>query len=615
MSLNLSNKNLGDNTYVLRRIMSPEKYKFVNLSSNNLLTIPKDLLRFTNIIKLDISRNDLKNIQEVSTILAQFPSLRMLNIDLYSQEEAGIILKHLPNLTQLNGETTFDENEFEDEGNDAEGGNDNNQSEDDEETSLFSEKEVFTNICAQIKEMRGCRPDFDRDFQKKLKIEIENINEKIDLPDYLYKMNIAKSKIEIFNFLRDEMFNILIKGKDDNEQKSALCIAEKIIKAKIEKNQHILYEIISQLHFERNSIKNNNDMLLEEERKPFSLDQNPIPQKKEKKEKTDNNTTSNNNNSTNNIINNTPTLSISKKVLLSTLKEIYNYHKETNKNNFQNRIPEKNFKFSIESFLVKKYGVKSIVDNYLNQIYISIEKFSNEESEINLFKKILTNKIDENSYETYNELKEICESVLLNYIKEMNPYAPVNEIEKKISQKKRNFISEDEWRHILSIIFSNDYNVIFSQIIEFINIKNENDERYIEANSNLYLESRMTREEKRNYNFKMDQKIRYDDFIRILLDFQIKLREKYLSKYSNAFNEIDTDGDGVINENEFRNILGQFDIDIKGEDVDKLLDMIDPFEFGDVSFNKSVKAMSELVIGGKGGMSALDTVITSKPKN
>ena len=240
MSLNLSNKNLGNNTYVLRRIMSPEKYKFVNLSSNNLSTIPKDLLRFTNIIKLDISRNDLKNIQEVSTILAQFPSLRMLNIDLYSQEEAGIILKHLPNLTQLNGETTFDENEFEDEGNDAEGGNDNNQSEDDEETSLFSEKEVFTNICAQIKEMRGCRPDFDRDFQKKLKIEIENINEKIDLPDYLYKMNIAKSKIEIFNFLRDEMFNILIKGKDDNEQKSALCIAEKIIKAKIEKNQHIL---------------------------------------------------------------------------------------------------------------------------------------------------------------------------------------------------------------------------------------------------------------------------------------------------------------------------------------------------------------------------------------
>lgn len=609
MSLNLANKSLGDNTYVLRRIMSPEKYKFVNLSSNNLSTIPKDLLLFTNIIKLDVSRNDLKNIQEVSTILAQLPSLRMLNIDLYSQAEAEIILKHLPNLTQLNGETTFDENDIEEGENEDGGGNDNNQSEDDEETSLFSEKEIFTNICEQIKKMRGCRPDFDREFQKKLKTEIENINEKIDLPDHLYKMNIAKSKIEIFNFLRDEMFNILIKGKDDNEQKNALCIAEKIIKAKIEKNQHILYEIISQLHFERNSIKNNEDMIPEKER-------NPIQSKKEKKEKTDNtiNTTTNNN-SASNIINNTPTLSISKKVLLSTLKEIYNYHKETNKNNFQNRIPEKNFKYSIESFLMKKYGVKSIVDNYLNQIYISIEKFSTEESEINLFKKILTNKIDENSYETYNELKEICESVLMNYIKEMNPYAPINEIEKKFSEKKRNFISSNEWRHILSIIFSNDYNVIFSQIIEFINIKNQNDERYIETNSNLYFESRMTREEKRNYDFKMDEKIRYDDFIRILLDFQIKLREKYLSKYSNVFNEIDTDGDGVINENEFRSILGRFDIDIKGEDVDKLLDMIDPFEFGDVSFNKSVKAMSELVIGGKGGMSVLDTVITSRPKN
>lgn len=602
MSLNLANRHIEEVLSVLNGIGHPEKINSLDLSGNELTSLPSVISKFINLSKIYLMRNNFSDISQVASVLGTLPMLQSLNIDLYSENDVTEILKFLPNLTTLNGETTGDV--YEEESQNEEKKEEIDDEENDEEMSLFSERDVFNNIINQIKIMKGVSDGFEERFANVLKEEINKINEKIDLPEYLYKMNIVKSKIEIFSFLSNEIFSIAIKGIDDSTAKNTLMIADKIVKAKISKNEDILYEIISQLHLQQNNHPIDKEIPAEQT-KPIVKENNRNSSKKE----TD--IAYNQSNSTSQIISSPSSLLVSKKILLSTIKHIMRYHKEMNKSNLQSRLPEQNLKYSIESYFSKKYGVKSLVENYVNELYSAIEKFSDEESEVKLFEKILSSRIDENSYDTYNELKDIVDNLLKDYIRDNSSFKPKNELDRIFKLKTKSFISYDEWKYILNIIFNNDYNVIHSQIIQFISDKNSTDEDYNDININYFNNSKMTREQKRTTHFKEKYEIKYTDFICLLLDFQIKLRERYLNVISNAFNSYDDDGDGVIEENQFRKMIASFNIEeITEDDVNKLLDVIDPFEYGNVSFNMCVKALSDTMCGND--MSLLDKIITKK---
>ena len=601
MSLNLANRQKEEVLNILNGIRNPEKINSIDLSGNDLTSLPSMISKFINLNKIDLMRNNFSDISQVASVLGTLPMLHTLNIDLYSENDVTEILKFLPHLTTLNGETTGDVYEDVEETQNEEKKEEIDDDDNDEEMSLFSERDVFNDIINQIKKMKGVSDGFEERFANVLKQEISKINEKIDLPEYLYKMNIVKSKIEIFSFLSNEIFSIAIKGIDDSTAKNTLMIADKIVKAKISKNEDILYEIISQLHFQQNN--NQPKEITDDKTKPIVKENNRNSSKKE--------TDINQSNSTSQIISSPSSLLVSKKILLSTIKHIMRYHKEMNKSNFQSRLPEQNLKYSIESYFSKKYGVKSLVENYVNELYSAIEKFSDEESEVKLFEKILSSRIDENSYDTYNELKDIVDNVLKDYIRDNSSFKPKNELDRVFKLKTKSFISYEEWKYILNIIFNNDYNVIHSQIIQFISDKNSTDEDYNDININYFNNSKMTREQKRTTHFKEKYEIKYTDFICILLDFQIKLRERYLNVISNVFNSYDDDGDGVIEETQFRKMIASFDIEeITEDDVNKLLDVIDPFEYGNVSFNMCVKALSDTMCGND--MSLLDKIITKK---
>ena len=601
MSLNLANRQKEEVLNILNGIRNPEKINSIDLSGNDLTSLPSMISKFINLNKIDLMRHNFSDISQVASVLGTLPMLHTLNIDLYSENDVTEILKFLPHLTTLNGETTGDVYEDVEETQNEEKKEEIDDDDNDEEMSLFSERDVFNDIINQIKKMKGVSDGFEERFANVLKQEISKINEKIDLPEYLYKMNIVKSKIEIFSFLSNEIFSIAIKGIDDSTAKNTLMIADKIVKAKISKNEDILYEIISQLHLQQNN--NQPKEITDDKTKPIVKENNRNSSKKE--------TDINQSNSTSQIISSPSSLLVSKKILLSTIKHIMRYHKEMNKSNFQSRLPEQNLKYSIESYFSKKYGVKSLVENYVNELYSAIEKFSDEESEVKLFEKILSSRIDENSYDTYNELKDIVDNVLKDYIRDNSSFKPKNELDRVFKLKTKSFISYEEWKYILNIIFNNDYNVIHSQIIQFISDKNSTDEDYNDININYFNNSKMTREQKRTTHFKEKYEIKYTDFICILLDFQIKLRERYLNVISNVFNSYDDDGDGVIEETQFRKMIASFDIEeITEDDVNKLLDVIDPFEYGNVSFNMCVKALSDTMCGND--MSLLDKIITKK---
>ena len=102
---------------------------------------------------------------------------------------------------------------------------------------------------------------------------------------------------------------------------------------------------------------------------------------------------------------------------------------------------------------------------------------------------------------------------------------------------------------------------------------------------------RVTREDLNNINkLKEEANIPYKDFIQLVCENQIQNREKYLKKFVKLFRKFDKDGDGVLNEEQFIEMIKAIPYCQNNiEDfIDKFLSIIDPFNHKKFTFNNCV---------------------------
>jgi predicted HTH domain antitoxin len=89
-------------------------------------------------------------------------------------------------------------------------------------------------------------------------------------------------------------------------------------------------------------------------------------------------------------------------------------------------------------------------------------------------------------------------------------------------------------------------------------------------------------------------KVSYKDFQKILLDYQIKSRDKYLRNFLYLFKKSDSDNNGIINEEEFINLLTNMGVygELIEENSTRLLAVIDPYNSKQITFSEIVSAFS-----------------------
>ena len=533
MSLNLSNKNIVDDDNIFFEINSPEKYTSINLSHNLLTILPKDLSIFKSLQSLNISYNKFTDYNLISQSLSTLPLLQDLTIDLATQENVLIILNALPGLITLNGQFTAENNTTMQQSFIS---NDNNNKKN--EISLNEETKEFEFIYKEINNDK-----FNKKFQKKLREEINKINNNLDISNKLYNAIIIKSKLEIYSFILDEVINIIIqndfsiiKNNKNNEQYIQII---NLVKDKLKYNQNLLFEIIMNENnnnnkhctyissiFENekekeknNNIKlNNNNNSLYEIKNEISITDSLLPYYDDIK------------NISKNKINIMPKIS-----LISLLDEIYEYNlKNKEKNNLIN------FKESIIPFLTSKYGIKSIATFWYNNIIEGIDYYFNEDkedkySEIFLIKKILEKNLDEYFYIKYKRMKK-------KYIDYINKINNLVENEKNI---KENINYEDGIKLLIDNMdeICDNKNVIIDEVVNYFNIikdkLNENNDNNEEGVMNILGKY----------------------FVNILLEIQIKNREKQYNIFLNNFKIYDKDDDGFINKEEFVELIYSFQND------------------------------------------------------
>ena len=380
-----------------------------------------------------------------------------------------------------------------------------------------------------------------------------------------------------------------------------------------------------------------------------------------------NNTTENIN--TNNQFNTNTNINTSRQQLIS-LKSLKDFINELYESKFQYdikctkfKLPKETLEEHMYTFLNKKYGLKNLIIEWAKNIITGIKYYSKKDSFVLLFGKIMRNEQEEDARFVIQKVSESIEELLLYYIKRQNPLKLINEIKKMFEKKKKSELYEEEWKGIIySIYEKEEAKEIEDKIINFINKEiqrkkiemfkkyknsrlnnnyqykyNNTENNYLNTfNSNNSLKintymntngnfnsnnNKLSRGEKYNMLlFSEDKNILYEDFIKFVLDNHIRFRDKQLKNFVEIFKSVDTNRDGVINEEEFTELIQRMKIFKEDEVENKIfqfLEKIDPFDNQKFTFSECVSFFSSEMIKDENEheISILEKVCLNKDKN
>ena len=353
----------------------------------------------------------------------------------------------------------------------------------------------------------------------------------------------------------------------------------------------------------------------------------------------------NDNNDNNNII--TPKI-LSIKNTKDIIQEIYNNKSIYDQKCYENKIPRETLEQYMYTYLNQKYGLKNLIIEWASSIINAIKMYSSEDCDINLFGKILRNEQEEDSRLVIDNLKNNVSELLEYYLTNKNPFKSKTEIKKLLKNKKEGLLLEENWKGIINYIYSEeDAEIIQNKIINYIKKKNKkniipltiysqtgvgpsdifnltsgnsnnnilqnlstfnynsNNNNLNNSNSMNYLLSyhsnnkKLSREEIYNITkLGEEMNISYKDFLRLLCIYQIKNRDKYLKNFVKLFRKYDNDLDGILNEDEFSNLIRDIPYCKNNEDeyIFKFLSIIDPFNNKKITFSECVSILSMEII-------------------
>ena len=441
-----------------------------------------------------------------------------------------------------------------------------------------------------LKEINNQKENMNKilyDNNLKLKQEINELNKKFDNKEFTLQKSDSPQKQNLNKFLNKKEKNT---NNEKNENKTNIN----------NKNNITNYNT-------NNTNTNNNRQVKEKDFEPifnFSNEEKDIISKKK-----------NNNNITQIPI---PKLksydqlkpspitphNLSKKQLIQVINEIYFSKIAYDKKCYENKLIKETLEQHMYTYLNNKYGLKNLTIDWATSIINGIKKYARSVSEVCLFAKILRNELEEESHLVYLKLKSTINELLIYCYQNKFPYKNEKVIENMVNKIKNSFINENDWRNLISYLFSNDSGEVYNKIYNFIILKNETDNKYKQENLRGInkLENENTIKKVTRGELKIQKKkentlnILYDDFLNILLEIQIRLREKYLSNFIRIFHEIDEDNDGILNEEEFILLIKQFNLyssETVNKKIDDLLEKIDPFNTNVITFSDIVSLLSE----------------------
>ncbi|OMJ79889.1 hypothetical protein SteCoe_19973 [Stentor coeruleus] len=266
---------------------------------------------------------------------------------------------------------------------------------------------------------------------------------------------------------------------------------------------------------------------------------------------------------------------LSLKQLKEFIEEIYISKEKFDQKCFDTHQAKETMEEYMYSYLNQKYGLKSLIQDWISAIVKSIEKFEAEDPDVLLFAKILRHQIEENYRKVFQEVRKTSLQLLKIHLKNKFPYMQEKAVKDLVNVKTQGELEEEEWKSIVNYMYN-------------------------PADSN-YLLSLLTEHAERNLtrNLKVQGKatLSYNNFVNLLLEFQVTGHDQLLEPFREKFIMIDTDNSGVLTTKQYSELLAILDI---LEENERLVRIVDPFDTGKITFSDCVSTLLSYQLEFKG---------------
>jgi len=249
----------------------------------------------------------------------------------------------------------------------------------------------------------------------------------------------------------------------------------------------------------------------------------------------------------------------------------------------QARLPMESVSAFLDTHLTKKFGLKGLKQDWVGAVQQAVSRFEQTDNDVAVFGLILRNLCDEEFRLVQMQLKETAGHLLRLQLKEKNPLKSASDIESMAQMRVSGQLGEEEWAFIVPYMY------------------NESDSQEILDNLRMIIEKkpmsvptspkglRMSRQEtfvRLEQEKSLRNRVAYSEFLQVLLDFQLKGHMKFLSSLQRLFQEADKDSDGYIDEDEFRELVNHLNAGYSAKDLQRLLQLIDPFAYQRITFSQ-----------------------------
>ena len=326
-----------------------------------------------------------------------------------------------------------------------------------------------------------------------------------------------------------------------------------------------------------------------------------------------------------------PTRIITKKNLLEIINDIYKSKKLSNQKNTANHLPKDTLEHHLYYYLKSKYGLTNLIVEWATAIINGIKLYSKTDNEVCLFGKLLRNELEENMINILHHMKTALSDLLLYLLTQKYPRKTHDEVHALMNKIKRNqiYLDQDIWMGIATFLFVNnnntnnkeDFDYFISQVENCIRDKldeqneDELNDMLLKMNS---MKGRICKEDKEMLmRAKNEMKILYGDFFQVLLGCQIKFRRGYLRNFVLLFREVDSDLNGVINDEQFKALIEKCGLFDTGEAFDanyeRLIEAVDVYGHNQITFSDIVDVLSnEMLYDGKSAMDHISTLMIAE---
>ena len=270
--------------------------------------------------------------------------------------------------------------------------------------------------------------------------------------------------------------------------------------------------------------------------------------------------------------------------LLEFVNELYSSKEKYDTKCRDAKLPRETMEQHLYTYLNQKYGLKSLIIEWASAVMAAVKKYADEDNDVAVFGKILRNEIDEDFRIVQKQLKDTVSELLRVYLKGKYPLKSEDEVSKLLKKRMSTTVYEEEWVDIIKYMYNHEDSVsLIMKCKDLIASQNRVEDQ------NRAVRGRGRAQEVDN---REGSKLAFTDFLKILLDFQLKGHEKFLLKFMKLFRQFDKDKNGVINEEEFRQLIIATDPNKTDQEIQDLLNMVDPHNNQQISFSECVNFLS-----------------------